>query len=866
MNRQWKRIFDKRKSFVAFQSAGGDDVSWAAFEQYLAERRRAQRADREKQRRAAREERDVMPNMNKTWIQIFGKNRAFRVRQRRGDQVTWADFDEDYTHERTAAARRGRQRRTVRRPRMTAEQRRNRRRTPAERAAVESSRRVPRMLTPFLDRMPCRASAQPLAGNLAVFECFMRAQNRRGATTGRGRVATWGRAGVLPPVDGVVPQQPTRAQRRAFAALTAQNVTCFDDLEEAHPINVFEQRDVCRHCGAERFRTMRPGQCCEHKKLLLDESWRMPAELQNLISVRPALSKQSRAANDLFRFAQFALPKGTHRIPDSYQHLNVTGIPYAIVPNLNERSSTRSFIDDPYDRLEERERFAREVQPSDAALATIDTVLRSENQLVRQLINWAEVPQATARLVLKWPGMTSAVRAITADPAASIRQPRTIFVTKRDEDEPCYVQSTSAEYAPMMWPLAFPSGEAPVLQNGRLLDGPTATCNMQQATLAILLQPERTSDGGYLTAMTPSPYGPGHPDVPRRFSRFELMGRLGDEFILDRWLSVMDKRLRMLASEWAQRRMIGRFTDDADERDDGPDVDSEETRATYLPPDVIGSPRSMLEHCGDAMATVRQLGRQYLLFLTFTTDIKDWVEITSHTLPQGLPEELAHLRGVAFERVADTASTSELTALRLHYAAATRRGSRDADIVHGFFGWRDRRQHLNIALATTRQRVHARRAAAEVQPTDAPAAVTSAPPPRTEETRPSSISAASHEAGPSTPPTQQVAQGGGGPSASVAAPLPSAASDATFDADLDALVAVMQEESVDERLDRQMPFMRWDGERELAPARAREWRLLQAAEAVLSARSANAAAADAPGRTLGAAKRKLLAWFEAQHP
>ena len=105
----------------------------------------------------------------------------------------------------------------------------------------------------------------------------------------------------------------------------------------------------------------------------------------DLITTDPGLSKQSRAANDLFRFAQFALPKGTHRIPDSFRHLKVTGIPYAIVPNLNEASSTRSFLDDPYDRLDQREFFNEAVRPTNAQVMALDSILRSENSLVHQL-------------------------------------------------------------------------------------------------------------------------------------------------------------------------------------------------------------------------------------------------------------------------------------------------------------------------------------------------------------------------------------------------------------------------------------------------------------------------------------------------
>ena len=76
---------------------------------------------------------------------------------------------------------------------------------------------------------------------------------------------------------------------------------------------MFEQRDVCRFCGAERFRHADPdaaglSQCCHNGKLLLPRQ--LPQPLLNIIAKAPGLSKQSRAANDLFRLAQMALPKG----------------------------------------------------------------------------------------------------------------------------------------------------------------------------------------------------------------------------------------------------------------------------------------------------------------------------------------------------------------------------------------------------------------------------------------------------------------------------------------------------------------------------------------------------------------------------
>ena len=95
-------------------------------------------------------------------------------------------------------------------------------------------------------------------------------------------------------------------------------------------------------------------------------------------------------------------------------------MPFAIISNINERSSTRSFLDDPNERLDDCMRYCAALRPSPAALATIDAVMRRENALVPRLINWAEESTSNARLVLKWPGATSSVRAFTVEPATSV--------------------------------------------------------------------------------------------------------------------------------------------------------------------------------------------------------------------------------------------------------------------------------------------------------------------------------------------------------------------------------------------------------------------------------------------------------------
>ena len=72
-------------------------------------------------------------------------------------------------------------------------------------------------------------------------------------------------------------REPSGEEKAQYCTLCAQNVTCFNALEATHPINFFEQRDMCEHCGAERLRTMNPNQCCQGGKLVLERSY--PSEL-----------------------------------------------------------------------------------------------------------------------------------------------------------------------------------------------------------------------------------------------------------------------------------------------------------------------------------------------------------------------------------------------------------------------------------------------------------------------------------------------------------------------------------------------------------------------------------------------------------
>ena len=419
-------------------------------------------------------------------------------------------------------------------------------------------------------------------------------------------------------------------------------MTIFTPAEASHPLNFFEQSVRCKHCGCDRLRPSRARLCCKDGSLLLGGEPNHEALIE-LLSEGDGVSQTSRSLNDLFRFAQQGLPKGTHRLNLAGGHLKVTGVPFAVIDNFNANTSTRSFYDDPAYRELRANRVDSAYRPTERSISIVRRVLE-ESPLARSLVNWAEADAPAARLELKWPGSTFSVRSFTVSPSTSIIGPRTVFFTRLDEDKKCYLHSDDPLYAPLMWPLAFPSG-APLLdRQGRLVDGkrsgPTAArpndgdaasdapmqeCahaehGMRQTTLAMLMQPQRDSADECVLLPTFSPYGAEHNHVLRRFSALEKLGRLGDEIMLDRWLSVQDARLRFLSTPMMQQRMAGQFLpeDDADA--------AEQQNGTYLPPSEIGSPRYMRDRCANALAVHRKLGKA-ALFITMTTDLKDWPEV-----------------------------------------------------------------------------------------------------------------------------------------------------------------------------------------------------------------------------------------------
>ena len=152
--------------------------------------------------------------------------------------------------------------------------------------------------------------------------------------------------------------------------------------------------------------------------------------------------------------------------------------------------------------------------------------------------------------------------------------------------------------------------------------------------LALLYQPEKRASGELVRHPTLSPYA-GEGPIARPFSKLELCGRLGDEVLLDMFLSAEDARLHYLSLPAVQKRITGRFQAAAETADDEEAL----AQGSYLPPSVQGGPRHLRECIANALTAVNDAPCEEdvlnghgphsdpLLFGTLTVSVKEWLEV-----------------------------------------------------------------------------------------------------------------------------------------------------------------------------------------------------------------------------------------------
>ena len=525
-----------------------------------------------------------------------------------------------------------------------------------------------------------------------------------GGATAAANGATSGRVRVYVPADATDPYErgtsrghptPIRASsvRSAVATLRQQahagNVTWFHPCERDHPLCFWEQRVRCYFCGCDHFVLARGAlhggnagmhlRCCRDGECMLHADHAWPKLLLQHATSGTGMHSVARLLNEEARLCAMALPAGTHRLPERGGGVRITGITYALMRNVNELSSARSFYHDPDDPSLTRDERILALQSTGAKRAFHDALeYPVRNPYYEALQAWAEEENPSCHLVLQREGTTSGLRVFRTVPGAANVHPRTALVFSRADvdDKKVVIKATNASYPLVNWPLAFPSGQPPRFADGALVDDwlnrdgreDGRNLNLQQATLMLMLQPERSDRGSDLRdaagafALVPTlnPYvvpfphegGMREPYLWRRFNRFQLLGKLGSEFLLDRWMSVMDHRRDMLSRPAMQRRLLGQMGGDGGDGGDGggdggggaaadgvaadaaaagitagliePDGDGGEAagqygRPTYMPATEEGSPRNQYEKTGDAMY-LNYVDGSPLIFATDTFD------------------------------------------------------------------------------------------------------------------------------------------------------------------------------------------------------------------------------------------------------
>lgn len=324
-------------------------------------------------------------------------------------------------------------------------------------------------------------------------------------------------------------------------------------------------------------------------------------------------------------------------------------------------SSTRSFLDDPCERMGTWARKAgprrsdavqeydnddggeTEAPTADYAVSNAkkwapqphvidvrvcEQVMQCESPLVESLVNHA-INAHDAFLVLRYEDTTSSVRAFTTLASAAVEQPREVAFSLLQNGSKVKLRSAHPMYPALMWPLLFPGGQPlPYRKDGRVLlydvrdDRSTAAVgalaglgadthggrkecwSIAQMALALLHQPEkRAGSDSIVWHPTESPY-PSEALAPiqRPFSKLALCGRLGDEVLLDMSLSAEDARLHYLTLPSVQRRITGQFQGAAETADDADAL----SKGSYLPPTVQGAPRQLRECIANALTAVNE--------------------------------------------------------------------------------------------------------------------------------------------------------------------------------------------------------------------------------------------------------------------
>ena len=272
--------------------------------------------------------------------------------------------------------------------------------------------------------------------------------------------------------------------------------------------------------------------------------------------------------------------------------VKINGRTYHRILPGNMRGTVRWYVHDPDERRSE----AVGLSLDEVYVENIRVTLNQINLYARQLIALGQLPSEQLTLHLQWNEESSEIAAIIHHPEVGpAAHERTVVFWKRSMLQPTFIHPLHPLYEPLQYPLFFPHGTAGYHINLHSLNPPYDKVSQIEFYRQRILTD----------------------------SRFGMLGRLLNEYLVDMFSSVEDSRLQYIRGELQTRIAARRELDETIEAEGGRCAGR-----VYLPASFPGSPRKQRKLIADGLAIVRRYGKP-TYFLTVTCN-PNWPEIRNH--------------------------------------------------------------------------------------------------------------------------------------------------------------------------------------------------------------------------------------------
>jgi len=421
----------------------------------------------------------------------------------------------------------------------------------------------------------------------------------------------------------------------------------------------WDYENPCRFCGCIMyFVDDKPNvrkKCCNNGKIFLPDSnyphlQALPdVLLEYCVARKNHMGRNSVSYNNILCLGATGCENETGR--GGYETINgdhsflLHGRMYHCLPDHNSKTGGLYFFT--YDAIQQMQEHGDKVlniRDESGAIkhyrfygdiaANLYTELKINNYLVRECVAIGDHVRRQANLHLSF--TTSAFDIASIISEDSSRPNRTIVFKLRNEIRPRNIQMTSKLMEPLCYPLLFPFGE----------DGWSTSISRSikfyDYLLHRFLMPEKDSNGIILKMRSQ-----GNPERLIPASRFQIMFRLGQIYLVDMISRIIDYRLAFHKSrqdqifggqqheqndnannieDQANEQEIGELTEEYTEVHHETDNSHDNIpKKTFLSQSLHGSRRHLLSLAHNALCLVSEYGRP-TLFLTLTCN-PYWKEI-----------------------------------------------------------------------------------------------------------------------------------------------------------------------------------------------------------------------------------------------